>query len=84
VFGAALGALAATFSEECSHNGGGSCVGPGLLLGAIGSGVGIGIDALIKGRKVIYLAPAGHPDAQVSIVPVITEKSRGCALIVRF
>lgn len=56
--GLALGATAAAFSEECSHNAGsGACVGPALSMGAIGAGVGVGIDALIQGRKVIYQAP---------------------------
>jgi hypothetical protein len=32
-------------------------VGPMVRIGAVGAGIGIGIDALIRGRKTIYVAP---------------------------
>jgi hypothetical protein len=32
-------------------------VGPMLRIGAVGAGIGIGVDALIRGRKTIYVAP---------------------------
>jgi hypothetical protein len=56
--GLALGATAGACSEECSHSTGSSgCVGPALSMTAIGARVGVGIHALIQGRKVIYQAP---------------------------
>jgi hypothetical protein len=55
--GLALGVTAATFSEECSHNKASSgCIGPVLSMTGLATGVGIGVDALIQGRKVIYEA----------------------------
>ena len=82
--GAGLGITAATFSEECSPHVSSSCAGPVLWMAGIGTGVGIGIDALVQGRKVIYQASARRPDVQVSVVPVITGKMTGAGVIVRF
>jgi hypothetical protein len=66
--GGALGALAASVSEECSHNtGSAACAGPVLSLTAVGLGVGVGIDALIQGRKVIYDAP--QKQARLVVMP---------------
>ena len=53
--GGGLGVALASFSEECSHNSTSSgCVGPVLSMAGLGAAVGIGVDALIQGRKVIY------------------------------
>ena len=82
--GAGRGVAAASFSDECSPHVSGSCAGPVLWMAGIGAGVGIGIDALVQGRKVIYQAGARRPDVQVSVVPVITGKATGAGVIVRF
>jgi hypothetical protein len=66
--GGALGALAGSFSEDCSHRTT-ACAGPVLSLGAVGLGVGAGIDAMIQGRKVIY--DAGRKSARVVVKPTI-------------
>ena len=36
-------------------------VGPIVRIGAVGAGIGIGVDALIRGRKTIYAGTAGAP-----------------------
>jgi hypothetical protein len=70
--GAALGVLAASFSEECSHsNTSASCAGPVLSLTAVGLGVGVGIDAMIQGRKVIYEAP--RKSARLVVAPSVVR-----------
>jgi hypothetical protein len=53
--------------DVCSHE-----IGPMIKIGALGAGIGMGIDALIRGRKTIYetaprstglhLAPILRPD----------------------
>jgi hypothetical protein len=53
-------------------------VGPMLRIGAIGAGVGIGIDALIRGRRTIY------GGASVRVTPVLGRKVRALQLSVHF
>jgi hypothetical protein len=57
-------------------------VGPLLLIGGIGAGVGIGIDALIRGRKTIYEAPEGS--AELHAVPIIGRRAGGMRLSLAF
>ena len=74
--GAGLGVLAASASEECSHNtGSSSCAGPVLMMTGLGMGVGLGIDALIQGRKVIYETPGRT--ARLVIAPSIENRGFG-------
>jgi len=56
-------------------------VGPMLLFGAIGAGAGIGIDALIRGRRTIY---AAHRGASVRVAPVLGRDVRALQLSVHF
>jgi hypothetical protein len=56
-------------------------VGPMLRIGAIGAGAGIGIDALIRGRRTIYGADDG---ASVRVAPVLGRDVRALQLSVRF
>ncbi len=59
-----------------------------IVFGGLGTLLGLGIDALIPGKKiVVYRAPgpAGAPGhARVSIVPVVTPRTRGVALSYSF
>jgi hypothetical protein len=71
--GVVFGALAASIDEECSRGSGTSCAGPVLMMAGIGAGVGIGIDALIQGRKTIYEGRA----AGVFVSPWLTRGSAG-------
>jgi hypothetical protein len=57
-------------------------VGPMLRIGAIGAGIGIGIDALIRGRRTIYEAPNRAP--QVFAAPLIGRSATGVQLSLRF
>ena len=50
-------------------------VGPMFLIGATGAGIGIGIDALIRGRQTIYEAPKAS--ARVRAVPIIGRHVAG-------
>ena len=55
--------------------------GPMLRIGAIGAAIGIGIDALIRGRKTVYEAP-GAP--QVRAAPIAGTRGVGLQLSVLF
>lgn len=81
--GAGLGALVAAFDETCSYEGGWACAGPAVGFGAMGSGIGVGIDALIKGRKIIYEAP-GIKVHRVALTPIVSGTLRGVRLTVPF
>lgn len=57
-------------------------VGPMVRIGAIGAGIGIGIDALIRGRRTVYdAAPAG---ARIDAAPVIARGTAGLRVAVTF
>jgi hypothetical protein len=79
--GAALGALAVSFSEDCSYRSS-SCAGPLLSMTAMAAGIGIGIDALIQGRKVIYERSPRSP-SRVSVVPVISPGKAAAVVVIR-
>jgi hypothetical protein len=55
-------------------------VGPMIKIGAIGAGIGMGIDALI--RKKIYQSASGGTEAHVA--PLIGRRAKGLRLSVRF
>ena len=60
------------------------CLLAALVYGGIGAGIGVGIDALIPGKKrVAYRAP-GSSQARLSLAPVITPRARGAALSFAF
>ena len=56
--------------------------GPIAQLGAAGAGIGIGVDALWRGRRTIYDVRPGT--AQLRVVPVLGARSRGVQLVVGF
>ena len=55
-------------------------VGPMIKIGAIGAGIGMGIDALI--RKKIYQSASGA--TEVHAAPIIGRRAKGLQLSVRF
>jgi hypothetical protein len=57
-------------------------VGPMFRIGAIGAGVGIGIDALLRGRRTIYEAAAGSTRLQVA--PTVGGHGGGLQLSITF
>ncbi len=78
------GVLAASICREDGCEGGGVVLGV-ALYGAMGAGIGAGIDALTPGRKVvIYRAQPGDRSPTVSISPVLTPRRQGLAVSVGF
>lgn len=57
-------------------------VGPMLRIGAIGAGVGIGIDALIRGRRTIYEAAGGS--TRLHVAPIANRHARGLQVSLTF
>jgi hypothetical protein len=57
-------------------------IGPMLRIGAIGAGIGIGIDALIRGSKTIYEAASGA--TQVHAAPIVGHRTAGLQVSLRF
>ena len=57
-------------------------VGPMLTLGAIGAGIGMGIDALIRGRETTYTTTAGA--ATVRAAPILTARTKGVRFTIAF
>jgi len=55
-------------------------VGPMIKIGAIGAGIGIGIDALI--RKKVYQSASGA--TEVHAAPIIGRRAKGLQLSVAF
>jgi hypothetical protein len=65
----------------------GWCVAAAAVYGGVGAGIGVGIDALIPGKKILaYRAPApgGAPPARLSIAPVVTPRTKGVAVSLAF
>jgi len=81
--GAGLGGLAAAFSDSCSYEGGMQCVGPAVTTGLVGAGAGVGIDALIKGKKVIYEAGPAKAVAW-NLSPLVSRHMAGGRLTFAF
>lgn len=63
--------------EVCRGN-----VGPMFRIGAIGAGVGIGIDALIRGRRTIYEAARGA--TRLRAAPIIARRTGGLQVSLSF
>jgi hypothetical protein len=56
-------------------------VGPMVRIGAVGAGIGIAIDALIRGRKTIYEAPGS---TRLSAGPIVSRRGGGLQLSLSF
>ena len=57
-------------------------VGPMFRIGAVGTGVGIAIDALIRGRRTIYETTQGA--ARLHAAPIIAGHAAGLQVSIRF
>jgi hypothetical protein len=57
-------------------------VGPMLRIGAIGAGIGIGIDALIRGRRTIY--EAAPRSTRLYAAPILDRHARGLRVSLSF
>ena len=76
--GLALGALAAADDGPTLA----VAVVGALLYGGIGAGIGVGVDALIEGRRVIY-ARSNSPRARLTIAPLLSERRKGVVVSLR-
>jgi hypothetical protein len=57
-------------------------VGPMVRIGAIGAGIGIGIDALIRRRRTIYEAAQGS--TRLRAAPIVASHARGLQVSLSF
>jgi hypothetical protein len=57
-------------------------VGPMVRIGAVGAGIGIGVDALIRGRKIIYEATPRAP--RLDVMPFVGRHAGGLQLSLSF
>jgi hypothetical protein len=57
-------------------------VGPMLRIGALGAGIGIGVDALIRGHRTIYEAPNGS--TRLRAAPIVGRGAGGLQLSLTF
>ena len=62
--------------ETCNN------AGPLLKFGAVGAGIGVGVDALIRGRKTIY--ERGSRSMRVHAIPIVDREMRGIQFTVTF
>jgi hypothetical protein len=63
------------------------CLVAALVYGGIGTAIGVGIDALIPGKKLVaYRAPGptGAAAARLSFAPVVTPRAKGVVLSFAF
>lgn len=85
VGGGVLAALTAMFcssSDPCDSTAGDVATLLALYVGG-GVGIGVGIDALITGTRVIYKMP-DTPLGTISISPVLGSQRQGVLLTMRF
>ena len=47
-----------------------------LAYSGIGAGIGVGIDALVEGRRVIY-ASSGAPTTRLTVAPLLASRRKG-------
>lgn len=59
-----------------------TAIAGGVLFAGLGAAAGVGIDALISRRQVIYQTPV--PRSRASVSPVFGHGRRGAAVTVRF
>jgi hypothetical protein len=84
LIGAGTGVLSGLFLcrltetwENCRDD-----VGPMFWIGAVGAGAGIGIDALIRGRRTIY--DAAQVSTRLRATPIIAAHAAGLQVSLRF
>lgn len=81
--GAGIGLLAVATDDSGVMDNAGWAVVAAAVYGGMGAGIGVGVDALIRRRQVIY----DHLPAAVStiaIAPLISVKRAGAVVALRF
>jgi hypothetical protein len=82
--GAGLGLLVGSaLASEYDEIDGGEVVLISLMYGALGAGIGVGIDAMVTREQVIFARPAGSTPT-VRLAPLVTPRRRGLAIAVAF
>ena len=61
----------------------GYAVGGAVVYGGIGAGIGVGIDALIEGRRVIYAASRSTTWNSTTIAPIVSTSRKGVLVSIR-
>lgn len=80
----ALLLLAATASGDLDCRLGPGCAAGILLWTGIGTGIGVAVDAAVRRKRTIFLAPSGNAGPRVSLAPIIGRERKGVAMVVRF
>jgi len=78
--GAGLGALAG-FAIAGELDAPGAIPGIILIYGAMGAGMGVGVDGLMSGNRVVFSRP-NSPSARLSAAPIVGPGRRGVRLTV--
>lgn len=78
-FGAGVLLAAAGCSEaDCTW---GDATFVSLLIAGVGTGIGVGVDALIPGRRQVVYRAAGAPGhAHLTLAPFVTARTKGVAV----
>jgi hypothetical protein len=67
---------------------GNSCAEFALFLGGVyagaGAGLGILVDALHRGREVVYVAPSAASERKLTVVPLFTRDKKGVLVSLGF
>ena len=78
-----LGAIGYCFGADVDNCAGGA-VGAFALHTGVGVAIGLGIDALVPGRKIEIYRAASRPSARLSLAPILSPTKMGVAVSVRF
>ena len=73
---------AAADNSRCDSycfDGPGYVIGSGLIFGGIGAGIGVGVDALVRHKRIIYRRGEG---TQTRLAPVVGRGVKGAVLSV--
>ena len=80
--GAGIAGLGIAASVNSSDADAGLFVIAGLIYSGIGAGIGVGIDALVEGRRVIYARSSGT-SGKLTVVPVFSGPRKGVLVSLR-
>jgi hypothetical protein len=81
--GGGLGAVAMLALIATDDNPGPIAFVGALMYGGIGAGIGVGFDALIEGRRVIY-ARSGSARSALTVAPLLGRTRKGARVSLRF
>jgi len=89
LIGFLVGAAGSTAGAKALESPPGSCSGGCVAVnvlygGGLGALVGLGIDALIQGRKDIYVRGASRSSQDIVVRPVVTSQAKGLNISLRF